>query len=138
MDKFFVDTNIFTRFFLHDDSTLSPKAEKIITDCEEGKYTLVLAPVLFLEITWLLHSFYKQKKDSVIIILKKMLSFSNFEVLEKEFVTKMVSLYENSNIDLIDCYFVAQMQSKRIDQIFSFDHHFDKLPGIKRLEKIRI
>lgn len=136
MDKFFVDTNIFTRFFLQDDKTLSPKAEKVITDCENGKYTLVLAPVLFLEITWLLHSFYKQKKNSVILILKKMLHFTNFEILEKELVEKMIFLYEKSNVDLIDCYFVAQMQDKRIDQIFSFDHHFDKLPGIKRLEKI--
>lgn len=136
MSKYFVDTNIFTRFFLHDDSTLSPKAEKIISDCERGKYILVLAPVLLLEITWLLHSFYKQKKDSVVIILKKMLNFPNFEVLEKELVEKMISLYENSNVDLTDCYLVAQMQGKRIDQIFSFDHHFDKLPGIKRLEKI--
>lgn len=135
MNKYFVDTNIFTRFFLQDDSTLSPKAEKIITDCENGKYTLVLAPVLFLEITWLLHSFYKQKKDSVVSILKKMLTFSNFEVLEKDLVEKTISLYENANVDLIDCYFAAQMQGKRINQIFSFDHHFDKLPGIKRLEK---
>lgn len=135
MDRFFVDTNIFTRFFLQDDSTLSPKAEKIITDCENGKYTLVLAPVLFLEITWLLHSFYKQKKNSVILILKKMLTFSNFEVLEKDLVEKTISLYENSNVDLTDCYFVAQMQCNGIDQIFSFDHHFDKLPDIKRLEK---
>lgn len=136
MDEFFVDTNIFTRFFLQDDSILSPKAEEIIIDCETGKYTLVLAPVLFLEITWLLHSFYKQKKDSVILILEKMLSFSNFEILEKELVEKMVSLYEDNNVDLIDCYFAAQMQSKGIDKIFTFDHHFDKLPRIKRLEKI--
>lgn len=136
MRKYFVDTNVFTRFFLQDDATLSPKAEKVITDCENGTYTLVLAPVLFLEITWLLHSFYKQKKNSVILILKKMLHFTNFEILEKELVEKMIFLYEKSNVDLIDCYFVAQMQDKRIDQIFSFDHHFDKLPGIKRLEKI--
>lgn len=135
MDKFFVDTNIFTRFFLQDDSTLSPKAEKIITDCENGKYTLVLVPVLFLEITWLLHSFYKQKKNSVILILKKMLRFTNFEILEKKLIEKMIFLYESNNVDLIDCYFVAQMQYKRINQIFSFDHHFDKLPDIKRLEK---
>ena len=136
MDKFFVDTNIFTRFFLQDDKTLSPKAEKVITDCENGKYTLVLAPVLFLEITWLLHSFYKQKRNSVILILKKMLRFTNFEVLEKTLVEKMIFFYESNNVDLTDCYFVAQMQGKGIDQIFSFDHHFDKLPGIKRLEKI--
>lgn len=136
MDKLFVDTNIFTRFFLKDDSSLSPKAEKIIIDCENGKYILVLAPVLFLEITWLLNSFYKQEKKIVVIILKTMFNFRNFEILEKELVGKMISLYENNNIDLTDCYFVAQMQGKRIYQIFSFDHHFDKLPGIKRLEKI--
>lgn len=136
MNKYFVDTNIFTRFFLRDDPTLSPKAEKIITDCENGKYTLVLAPVLFLEITWLLRSFYKQKKSSVILILKKMLRHTNFEVIEKELVEKMVSLYESRNVDLIDCYFSAQMQGKGINQIFSFDHHFDKLTHIKRLEKI--
>lgn len=136
MAKFFVDTNIFTRFFLKDDLVLSPKAEKIITDCEDGRYSLVLTPVLFLEINWLLNSFYKQKKDSVLLIIKKIISFSNFEILDKELVEKMISLYKNSNVDLIDCYFAAQMQSKKIDQIFSFDHDFDKLPGIKRLEKI--
>lgn len=134
MRKCFVDTNIFTRFFLQDDATLSPKAEKIITGCENGTYTLVLAPVLFLEITWLLHSFYKQKKNSVVLILKKMLSHKNFEILEKEIVANMIALYESCNVDLIDCYFAAQMQGKGINQIFSFDHHFDKLPDIKRLE----
>ncbi len=135
MRKYFVDTNIFTRFFLQDDPKLSPKSEKIIADCEKGAYILVLAPVLFLEITWLLHSFYKQKKDDVVIILKRMLAFTNFEILEKTIVSNMIFLYGNNNIDLIDCYFAANMQAEKINQIFSFDHHFDKLHGIRRVGK---
>lgn len=133
-NKIFADTNIFIRLYLQDNPKLSPLAKDIISGCESGKFTLVICPVTILEIVWLLLSFYKIPKEKILLFLEEILLISNIEIIDRPLIEKVVSIYKSRNIDVTDAYWIAVMEQEKIKGIFSFDHDFDKISGIKRLE----
>ena len=133
-DRFFVDTNVFIRFYRHDNPRLSPLAEKIISDCVAGKTALVICPVTVLEIVWLLTSFYKLPRTEIIRFVEKILVMANLEILEADLTKIMSSMFREKNIDVTNAYFPTLMDQQKISKIFSFDHDLDKISNIKRLE----
>lgn len=134
-NRIWVDTNIFIRFYRRDDAKLSPLAEKIISGCETGKLILVICPVTILEIIWLLTSFYKLSKSETITFVESIIALPNLEIINDNLAKKTVVLFKEKNIDAVDAYFATLMEQEKINEIFSFDHHLDKIPSIKRLQK---
>ena len=47
-----------------------------------------------------------------------------------------MEIFVTKNIDFTDAYFAAIVKGNNYEAILSFDHDFDKISGIKRLEKI--
>ncbi|MCL4390269.1 MAG: PIN domain-containing protein [Patescibacteria group bacterium] len=136
MTKYFADTNIFVRYYLKDDEKLSPLAQKIIQNCLNGKYSLVICAVTLLETVWILGSFYKQPKDKLVNFLENILEIKNLTVADQDLTKTMFLTYRSTNVDITDSYFSALMDQEKIKEIFSFDRDFDKIPSIKRLEKL--
>lgn len=133
-DRIFADTNIFIRLFLNDNPKLSPIAKEIVTNCEQGKYCLVICSVTVLEIIWLLLSFYKIPKEKILLFLDEILKISNIEIIDRSIIEKTLSIYKTKNADITDVYWTVVMEQEKIKEIFSFDHDLDKISGIKRLE----
>jgi predicted nucleic acid-binding protein len=44
-----------------------------------------------------------------------------------------LNLFTTKNIDLIDAFLSVKMIQEGIQEIYSFDQHFERLPGIQRL-----
>ena len=135
MTNYFADTNIFVRFLLNDDGKLSPLAREIIIGCEQEKYSLTIIPALVLEIVWLLNSFYKLPKQETIIKLETLAGLNNLNIIDKEIIANTIAIYKEKNVDFLDAFFAASMEALKIKEIFSFDRDFDKIRGLKRLEK---
>ena len=133
-NKIFADTNIFIRLYLQDNPKLSPLANEIISNCEDGKYTLVICPVTILEIAWLLLSFYKIPKEKVLLFFEEILQIHNIEIIDRLSIEETISIYRSKNIDITDAYWIAIMKQEKISEIFSFDRDFDKIKGVKRTE----
>ena len=131
MNKYFVDTNIFVRYYLKDDEKLSRASKKIIDGCVAGKYTLVICSTTFLEITWVLRSFYKQPKGKITDFIETILEMRNLTVVDRQLTDTTLSIYKSVNVDITDSYYCALMEQENIDEIFTFDHVFEKIPGIR-------
>ena len=67
-------------------------------------------------------------------VIEEILVRDNLKLVDEELKKKTVMLYKEKNIDIVDAYFVSLMEQHKISKIFSFDHDFDKISGIKRLE----
>ena len=135
MTEIIVDTNIFIRFFLNDEPKLSVTAKEIIEGCVAGKYSLAVLPAIFLEIVWLLKSFYKLPKDEIINKIESMFQIPNLKFIDEKLVLATVEVFKKYNVDFVDAFVFANMDGLKIKEIFSFDRDFDKIKGIKRLEK---
>jgi len=130
--KLFVDTNVFLRFFLNDHKTQSPAARKMFNEAKKRKVNLVTNCLIIAEIIFTLDSVYKFPKREIIEKIQAVLLFDGLEILEKNILLQAISFYEKKNIDFIDA-FVAAFVIKNKMGVCSFDHDYDKIKEIKRI-----
>lgn len=127
--KGFVDTNIFIEIFVR-------KGEKSLACARLLKEApdLWTTGLVVAETEWILRSGYKEPKEKVISCLKQILGSENIKIEDRKIYSEAVGLYESLNIDFTDCINAVFIQKSESPEIYSFDKHFDKYSGIKRLE----
>lgn len=134
--KFFLETSVIIRFLLGDHPTQSPKAKLIFQKAHSKEIKLVTSELVLAELTWVLKSFYKLPKVEIIRHLRNILSFLEIEIDNREIVVDAIEIFVTKNIDFTDAYFAATVKASNFEGLLSFDRDFDKILGIKRLERI--
>ena len=130
----FVDTNIFLRFLLADHPQQSPACKKLFEKATKNQIELVTLPIVIVEISWVLLSFYKETKKEAVKKIKTILFWENLEILDRDILLSAVDLFEKNNLDFIDAYVASWLEAKKIKQVYSYDHDFDKLGNVSRIE----
>jgi predicted nucleic acid-binding protein len=84
MSGYFVDSNVFLRFYTADDPRQQAEAQKIFLKAKAGELELYCGPPVFFEIAWVLNSRYKiplaeilDKLESILAIPKEPLNKAN-------------------------------------------------------------
>jgi predicted nucleic-acid-binding protein len=70
----FVDTNVFIRFFIKDDSEKAKGLQRLIHRARKGELTLYIIPVVVLEIVWVLEKVYKWPRRKVSELIQALLN----------------------------------------------------------------
>jgi len=130
----FIDTNVFIRFFVSDDSRKSKKVEELFQKIIGGATESFTNQMVIAEIVWVLDKFYNMDRQAICDNIEFILNTPNLKVKEKNIIFKATDIYRNSNIDFIDAYNYSYILSNNADSIFSYDSHFDKLESIDRIE----
>ncbi len=133
---YLIDTNVFLRFYIkeseekHRDSKLL--VDKIRRNVLESRvYT---ADIIFAEMEWTLHSYYKIAKRDRIEFLKRIRTSLNPRKLSNFDMATALGIYKDHKVKFIDCLIAShpRIQSGEIT-VISYDTDFDKL-GISRME----
>jgi len=135
MAKYYIDTNIFLRAIVNDNTIQSAKSQNFLKAIQrDKKNTYLISNFVILEIIFTLLSFYQYKKGIVIEILRSIVNTKNIKVENETYLLEALEIFENHNIDFVDCFsFVKAVNKKQVAGIYGFDKDFDKLP-IKRIE----
>mgnify|MGYP001585031365 CR=1 FL=1 len=123
----FIDANIVLRYLIGD-----PEAgaiEKLL----KGKEKLILSDIIVAEIVWSLMSFYKWGKERTTSLLASLIRLDGIRA-DKNLLLRALKLYKIYNVDYIDAYLCAVMGKNKVTTIYSYDRHYNKFPGIHRLE----
>lgn len=88
MESVLIDTDVILDFFF-DRIPFSEDASKILSFCENGKIKGFVTPVMFSNVYYLLRK--TAKHDKVIENLKKLLSFINIAMINKEIVLEALN-----------------------------------------------
>ena len=135
MKTYFVDTNLFIRYFTNDDIEKANRVEELLDKAALGKVRLITCEVVLAEVVWVLESYYNLNKVQIAERLGAILATPGLNVLNGKVVEKAVEYYLNENIDFIDAYIVSLMNRLNISSIYSFDKkHLKRIKSIKRLE----
>ena len=126
MNKF-LDTNIFLRRLEGDKSSID-----LLNMVEVGNETYFVSAIVISEIVWVLGSSYERSKQQIVDYINTLLSVRNLKVVCEYDVRRSISLFGSLNIKYNDCVVAATMSSG--DMIISFDHDFNKLTDITRVE----
>ena len=130
----FIDSNIFIRYFVSDDSNKSKKVEMLFQKIVTGETECFTNQMVIAEIVWVLDKFYNMDKQLICDNIEFIVNTPNLKVKEKNILLKAIESYRNSNIDFIDAYNYSYALVNNASSIFSYDSHFDKLKSIKRME----
>lgn len=125
----FVDTNIFIEVLMRK----GPKSDRSLKLLESND-SLWTTTLVFAEAEWVLRDWFDCPRADIVTYLKGILSYQNLEISDRKRLVESVILYEKTNIDWTDCFNLAVVKGKKQSEIYSFDKHLDKFPGLKRLE----
>jgi uncharacterized protein len=135
MKTSFIDTNLFIRYLTNDDPHKADKVETLLDAASAGNIKLVTAEVVIAEVVWVLESAYGLKSTAIAPMIRAILATPGLQVTNKAVIAKALPMYAGLNIDFIDAYIAALMESMRISDIYSFDkRHIERVKKIKRLE----
>jgi predicted nucleic acid-binding protein len=130
----FLDTNIFLRHLCADHSDHSPKATAYLARIERGEIRARTAETVIFETVFSLQRFYQQPKSLIRDGLLPLIELPGIVLPGKQRFRKAFALYIGLNISFADAYHAVLMQQWGLTNIVTFDHDFDRVPGIIRVE----
>lgn len=127
--KYFIDTNIFLRFYINENKKVFREVSETIRQISKNKIEAVTSGVVLSEIVWVLGSFYKENKRSISKALDGVLNIKYLNIVDSYNYNYAVELYKKFNIKFIDCLIASIPQiAAREWTIVSYDEDFKKLP----------
>ncbi len=130
----FLDTNIFIRFLTDDVPEKADACEQIFKKAVEKEETLFTTDLVIAEIVWALESFYELPKKEVQDKVEKILNTPNLMCPHKDLILSALVLYSEKNIDYIDACNALTLKEKGIEELYSYDKHYDRIDWLTRLE----
>jgi uncharacterized protein len=130
----FLDTNIFIRFLTDDVPEKADACEEIFKKAVEKQETLFTTDLVIAEIVWVLESFYELPKDEIQDKVEKILNTPNLICPYKDLILGALILYSEKNIDYIDAYNALILKEHGIEELYSYDKHYDRIEWLTRLE----
>lgn len=132
MNSAYVDANVILRFLTGDPPDMADRAAALFGAVERGELRLIVETIVLAEVVWVLQSFYHYRPTEIAPVVREFLLQDGVEAEDKAVLLQALSLYEVKNVDFADALVAARMQERGITEIFSFDEHFDRLPGVRR------
>lgn len=130
----FLDANVILRYLTSDSAPKAKKCESLFERASAGREMLFTSTLVIAEVVWVLEKAYKLSKAQIADAVQKILNTPHLECDEKDILMTAAGLYHLKNIDFIDAYNAVLMQAKKIEDIYSYDVHFDRIPPLKRME----
>ena len=132
----FVDTNIFIRFFVNDNSDQHRGACHLFKQVRAGQVKLIAPHTVIDEVVFVLSSpkLYQRSREEIATCLTPLLKMRGMHVYQREAIVSALALYANSNLDFADCVMIALAKGGQIKSIYSYDKDFDAIEGVKRFE----
>lgn len=130
----FLDTSIFIRFLTDDVPEKADACEEILKKAVEKQETLFTTDLVIAEIVWVLESFYELPKNEIQDKVEKILNTPNLICLHKDLILSALISYSEKNIDYIDAYNALILKENGIEELYSYDKHYDRIDWLTRLE----
>jgi predicted nucleic-acid-binding protein len=134
MKEAFVDANVVLRYLTQDPPAMAEASLKLFTAAQEGKISLRVVSITVAEVVWVLESFYNYSKSQIAETLSQFLFSDGLNVESLGLIIDALSLYQKNNLDFADAFLSVLSLQDDHPIIYSFDHDFDRVGGITRLE----
>jgi len=136
-DEIFIDTNFFLRFFLKDIKKQYLEAKVIFSAGAKDREDLRTSLIVVFEVFWVLSSFYKFKREEIVVVIKGILGMTFIRLDERDILYDALMLYKNTNLSLGDCYNLSYSIRMGVKEFKTFDiklgREFEKIVGKKKV-----
>lgn len=131
--NYFIDSNIFLRPIVKDDSQKTQECELFFNKIKQGKIQAFTSNLVLAEIVWTGLKLYKIQKQELIDILKGILDFKNLKIINNFNPYLAVEIFEKFPVKFIDALIASNPWIyQRETVIISYDRDFDKINIIRK------
>jgi predicted nucleic acid-binding protein len=129
----FIDSNIFIRHIAADDPVQSPACLEFFRAVERGELVGWTSPLVVAEIVFVLSRVYNVGREGIRDAILPLLLLPGIRLDQKPLMKRVFELFVASSIDYVDAYHAALLEHQG-GQLYSYDRHFDRVPGLQRME----
>lgn len=133
MKRAFIDANIIVRYLTDDPWEIAKEVEALFEAAERGEVILMLDEITVAEVVWVLSSFYKASKMVIKESLQSFVANEGVEVTGEKDILLALTLFADLNVDFADALLSVHMVRAGVSDLFTYDKHFDRLPGVNRV-----
>jgi uncharacterized protein len=133
----YIDTNIFIRYLTRDDEVKAHRCRELFERLDRNDEEVMTCEAVIAEVVFVLSSprWYGLKADKVVSLLRPILEFRGLRVPGKSRCIRALEIYAaRPALGFEDSLIAAHMEAESIEEIYSYDSGFDRVPGIARLE----
>jgi predicted nucleic-acid-binding protein len=121
-----LDTNVLIRFLTSDKTKKFRGVYTLFESLEQGDLRVELKLIVLFQVVFVLRSFYSVPREDVATAMLGILQYRGIIVKEKKVVRRMIELWQDSKLDIVDCYLIACLEGDKQNILFSYDNDFDK------------
>lgn len=129
-----LDTNVLLRHITGDHPEQSPRATEFLRRVEAGEQAVRVTDVVVFETVYTLERHYRQMKAKIRENLLPLLELPGILLPGKRRLRRTFDLYVDLNVPFADAYHAALLERSEAAEIISFDRHFDRIPGLRRIQ----
>jgi len=128
-----LDTNVLVRYLVQDDPGQSRKAAQVIaTRCTRDDPGFINRIVLC-ELVWVLESAYGYSKETIVVVLEKLLRTSQLKIEDTQSAWTSFRMYQKGKADFADCLLGATNRLGGCNETVTFDRAASKLEDFQLL-----
>lgn len=132
----FIDANVFIRYLTRDDPQKADACFDLFQRAKRDEVALVTIEAVIAEVVYVLSSknLYALPRAKIRALLYPLLSLPGLKLVGRKTYLRALDVYASYKIDFEDAVIVAQMERQEETDLYSYDRHFDQVPGITRIE----
>ena len=121
-----LDTNVLIRFLTSDKTKKFRGVYTLFESLERGNLRVELKLIVLFQVVFVLRSFYSVPREEIATGMLGILEYKGIIVKEKKIVRRMIELWLDSKLDIVDCYLIASLEGDRQNILYSYDRDFDR------------
>lgn len=125
MPKYVIDTNFIIRYLIADNKEQYEKSKDVFNKARDGEIILILEQPVFVEVIFVLSSFYKVPKESIVETMLSLISYKGIDS-DRPILQKALEIFQDNTIHIVDAIVAAKCNLSQI-QAYTFDQKLEKL-----------
>jgi predicted nucleic acid-binding protein len=132
----FVDTDVIVRLLAGDDPAKEAASAHLFERIAAGELVVAAPDTVIAEAVFVLSSpkLYRLTRAQVGALLIPLVRLPGFRVANRRIVLRALEVYGATNVPFGDAMVVASMEAAGSRRVYSYDRHFDAVPGVERHE----
>ncbi len=122
------------RHVLKDNADQARRADAFFGKIQAGEVIVQTSDIVIFEAAFTLERGYRYSRRQVRDALQPVIYLPGVLLPGKERLDRAFDLYVDLNISFPDAYHAVLMEQLGINEVMSFDHDFDRVGGITRVE----
>lgn len=121
-----LDTNVLIRFLTSDKTQKFQDVYALFESLEQGDLQVELKLIVLFQVVFVLKSFYSVPREEIATGMLRILEYKGLIVKKRRIIRRMLELWHDSKLDIVDCYLIAYLEGDRQNILYSYDRGFDK------------